>query len=135
MNIKKTLLGATAVTILAGTMPVIALAQPINQKLLPEERRFNQMEKQFEGTAGGSLIDAITGIVNALLALAALIAAIFVVIGGVRYITSQGDEDAAAAAKNTVLYALIGVIVIALSAVVVNFIIANIPGVTTIPAP
>jgi len=129
VNIKKTLLGATAVTILAGTMPVIALAQPINQKLLPEERRFNQMEKQFEGTAGGSLIDAITGIVNALLALAALIAAIFVVIGGVRYITSQGDEDAAAAAKNTILYAAIGLIVIALSAVLVNFIVANIPGV------
>jgi len=44
----------------------------------------------------------------------------------VRYITAQGDEDAIEAAKNTVIYAVIGVVVIALSAVIVNFIIVAI---------
>lgn len=81
----------------------------------------------FQGTSTGSLIQAITSIVNALLALAAVIAAIFVIIGGVRYVTSQGDEDASVAAKDTVLYAVVGIIVIALSAVLVNFIIDAIP--------
>jgi hypothetical protein len=81
----------------------------------------------FTGTSSGTLIGAITNIVNALLTLAAVVAAVFVIIGGVRYITAQGDEDAVAAAKNTVIYAVIGVIVIALSAVIINFIITAIP--------
>ena len=81
----------------------------------------------FAGTSSGTLILAITNIVNALLTLAAVIAAIFVIIGGVRYFTAQGDEDAVAAAKNTVIYAVLGVIVIALSAVIINFVIAAIP--------
>lgn len=81
----------------------------------------------FAGTSTGTLIQAITNIVNALLALAAVIAAIFVIIGGVRYVTSQGDEDASEQAKGTVLYAIVGIIIIALSAVIVNYIIAAVP--------
>jgi len=75
----------------------------------------------FSGTSNRPLIDAITAIVNIFLILAALTAAVFLVLGGVRYITSRGDEDEAAAAKNTILYAVIGLIVIGLSAAVVNF--------------
>ncbi len=113
MNIKKVLATTAAVGLIA--IPMIASAQGF-APVTP-----------FEGTSTGTLIQAITNIVNALLTLAAVIAAIFVIIGGVRYITAQGDEDAVAAAKNTVIYAVIGIVVIALSAVVVNFIIAAIP--------
>ena len=110
--LKKTIITTLAIGLLA--VPVIASAQG-----------FGTVDP-FTGTSGGSLIDAITNIVNAMLTLAAVIAAIFVIIGGVRYITAQGDEDAVAAAKNTVIYAVIGVIVIALSAVIINFIITAI---------
>ena len=113
MNIKKVLATTAAVGLIA--IPMIASAQGF-APVTP-----------FEGTSTGTLIQAITNIVNALLTLAAVIAAIFVIIGGVRYITAQGDEDAVAAAKNTVIYAVIGIVVIAFSAVVVNFIIAAIP--------
>jgi len=109
---KKTLLALSVVCLLAA--PTVALAQfaPVTP---------------FAGTSTGTLIQAITSIVNALLTLAAIVAAIFVIIGGVRYFTSQGDEDAAAQAKNTIIYAVLGVIVIALSAVIINFIISAIP--------
>jgi hypothetical protein len=112
MKIKKVLYTAAAIGLLAT--PVVASAQ------------FSTLTP-FEGTSTGTLIGAITNIVNALLTLAAVVAAIFVIVGGVRYITAQGDEDAVAAAKNTVIYAVIGVIVIALSAVIINFIIRAIP--------
>ena len=111
MKIKKVLYTVAAVSLLA--MPIVASAQ-----FAPTT--------PFSGTSTGTLITAITNIVNALLTLAAIIAAIFVIIGGVRYITAQGDEDAVAAAKNTVIYAIIGVVVIALSAVIINFIITAI---------
>jgi hypothetical protein len=82
----------------------------------------------FQGTSGLPLLQAIIIIVNALLTFAALVAAIFIIYGGVRYIISRGDEDAAAEAKNTILYAVIGLIVIGLSAAIVNFAVGVIAG-------
>ncbi|HBE90855.1 MAG TPA: hypothetical protein DDW41_06650 [Candidatus Andersenbacteria bacterium] len=111
MICKKTMLTIACASLL---LPLIALAGGLTPV------------KPFLGTSSGTLISAITKIVNALLTLAAVVAAIFVIIGGVRYITAQGDEDAIEAAKNTVIYAVIGVVVIALSAVIVNFIIVAI---------
>jgi hypothetical protein len=80
----------------------------------------------FEGTVTGSdLISGIRLVVNGFLSLIAMIAVIMMVIGGLKYITSQGDEDAATAAKNTILYAIVGLVVIGFSAVVVNFVIST----------
>ena len=80
----------------------------------------------FAGTAQGGLIDAVTTIVNIFLILAGLVAAIFLIIGGVQYITSRGDEDAAEKAKNTILFAVIGLVVIGLAAAIVNFVVGAI---------
>ncbi len=77
----------------------------------------------FQGTAQGSLIPAVLYIVNGLLVVAGIAASIYLVVGGVRYITSQGETAETEKAKNTILYALVGLIVIALSAAIVNFII------------
>jgi len=86
---------------------------------------FDTVLSPFEGVQGGSdIVGAIRNIVNALLILVAIIAVIFVIIGGVRYITSSGDEDASAAAKNTIIFALVGLVIIGLSIVIVNFILA-----------
>ena len=80
----------------------------------------------FQGTAQGDLVSAVINIINILLILAALVAAIFLVIGGVRYITSQGNSDDVDQAKSTILYAIIGLIVIGLSAAIVNFVVGAI---------
>src|SRR3989344_6046334 len=76
----------------------------------------------------GSLLTTIVDIVNVLLGLIGLIAAIYLVMGGVRYITSEGEEDQTKKAKNTIIYAVIGIIVIGFSAVLVNFVISNVIG-------
>ena len=80
----------------------------------------------FAGTATGSLMGAIRSIVNAFLTFVAVLAVIFVIIGGFRYIVSQGDDNAQVQARNTILYAVVGIIVIALSAVIINFILNNV---------
>jgi hypothetical protein len=112
MPYKKTLLLITTTALTA--FPLIALAQGGLQTVQP-----------FEGTSSGTLMSAIRNIVNALLTFAAVVAVIYVIIGGVRYIVSQGDEDAQVQARNTIIYAVIGIIVIALSAVIINFVLAN----------
>ena len=91
--------------------------------------RIKAFTNEFRGIqdpAKAGLINTIIRIINALLVLAAIAAIVFVIIGGVRYITAQGDEDAVEQAKNTVIYAIIGIIVIILAAVIVNFFVSQV---------
>lgn len=75
-----------------------------------------------------SVISFITNLVNIVLGLVGIIAAIFIVIGGIRLIISQGDSDDYEKAKKTVLYAVLGLVLIGIAAVLVNFTINAISG-------
>jgi type IV secretory pathway VirB2 component (pilin) len=79
------------------------------------------------GTTGEEIAsgvsDIILNVLNILLGLLALIAVIVIIYAGVKYILSGGDEDRAKDAKRIILYAIIGLVIIGLSATVVNFVI------------
>jgi TRAP-type C4-dicarboxylate transport system permease small subunit len=60
---------------------------------------------------------------NVLIFLVGAVAVLFLIIGGLRYVISNGDPKAVEAAKNTILYAIVGVIVAVLSFAAVNFVI------------
>lgn len=85
----------------------------------------------FAGTWGGGLIAGIRIIVNVFLTLAGFAAAVVIIYGGVRYITARGDENEVTTAKNIIIYAVIGLIVIGLSAAIVNFTMGAIWGTAT----
>lgn len=68
-----------------------------------------------------NLTKTITNIINAIVLSAGLIAVIFIVYGGFQYMTSTGDPAKAKKAKDTILYAAIGLIVCALAFAIVNF--------------
>lgn len=78
------------------------------------------------GKNGGNLPDVVVSILNAVIAIAGIIAVIFVIVGGVQYMTSSGDPGKTKKAKDTILYAVIGLVVCVLSFAIVNFVIANI---------
>jgi hypothetical protein len=44
------------------------------------------------------------------------------IIGGVRYVVSAGDQNAVTSAKNTILYAIIGIVIAFLAYAAVNFV-------------
>lgn len=68
-------------------------------------------------------------ITNVLLFIIGAIAVIMIVIGGMRYVLSGGDSNQITAAKNTILYAIVGIIVAILAYAVVNFVLESfIPG-------
>lgn len=54
------------------------------------------------------------------------ISVLMIIIGGIRYVTSGGDQAGITAAKNTILYAVIGLIVAMLAYSIVHFVISNI---------
>ena len=66
-----------------------------------------------------------TTVTNVLLYLIGAISVIMIIIGGMRYILSGGDSNNVTAAKNTILYAVVGIVVALLGYAVVNFVITS----------
>jgi len=75
------------------------------------------------GSDSVTLESRIQTVVNILLFLLGAIAVVMIVIGGIRYATSNGDSSATKAAKDTILYAVIGLIVAILAFAIVNFVL------------
>jgi hypothetical protein len=69
------------------------------------------------------LTNGIKTVVNVLLFILGAIAVIMIIIGGVRYTTSNGDSSAIKGAKDTILYSVVGLVVAILAYAIVNFIL------------
>lgn len=67
----------------------------------------------------------ITQIINALLWIIGVVSVIMIIVGGLRYVLSAGDPKNTQAAKDTILYAVIGVVVALLAYAIVNFVLAQ----------
>lgn len=65
-------------------------------------------------------------VINILLFFAGTISVIVIIVGGIRYITSDGDPGSASKAKNTIIYALVGLVIAIMSFAIVNFILSRI---------
>ena len=72
-----------------------------------------------------SLENRAIGITNAIIAILGILATIIIIYGGFQYMTSAGDSSKTKKAKDTILYAAIGLIICALAAAIVNFVIAT----------
>lgn len=48
---------------------------------------------------------------------------IMIIVGGFKYITSSGDSSSVNSAKNTILYAVIGLVIVAMAQVIVRFVL------------
>ncbi len=62
-------------------------------------------------------------VVNLLLFLVGAISVIMLIIGGIRYIVSAGDQNQVTGAKNTILYAVVGIVVAVIAYGIVNFVL------------
>lgn len=66
-------------------------------------------------------------VTNTILYIVGIVAVIMLIIGGVRYVISGGDSKKVTDAKNTVLYAIIGLVICFFSYAIVNFVITSLP--------
>lgn len=65
----------------------------------------------------------VTDVVNTMIYVTGILAVIFIIIGGIRYIVSQGDEKSIKSAKDTIMYAIIGLLLAILAFAIVNFVL------------
>lgn len=95
-----------------AVLPQTALASPADE-----------IGKGVPDNDGKKLEVYIKEIVNTLLFLVGAIAVIVIVIGGLKYVTSDGDAGKIKSAKDTILYAVVGIIIAILAYAIVNFVI------------
>ncbi len=73
--------------------------------------------------------DKINGIIKLIINLFSLVvgvvSVIMIIIGGLKYITSGGDSGNVTSAKNTILYAIIGLVIVALAQFIVRFVLSK----------
>ena len=67
-------------------------------------------------------------IINIFSLIVGVVAVIMIIIGGLRYILSGGDSGNITAAKNTILYAVVGLVIVALAQFIVRFVLAKVTG-------
>lgn len=112
----QTITGVSAIlTLMAGK--VIALSA----KEGAEAARAQGMPAELVGPEG-----VFTKITNTILYAVGIVSVIMLIYGGFRYVISGGDSKKVTDAKNTVLYAIIGLIISILAFAIVNFVITSI---------
>jgi len=72
--------------------------------------------------------------VNIISIIVGVVAIIMIIYGGFKYITSGGESNNISTAKNTLIYAIIGLIVVALAQVIVHWVLDTSSSIATPPA-
>ena len=80
----------------------------------------NNVPENLTGTGG-----VFTTVVNIALFIIGALSVIMLIYGGIRYTVSGGDSGSVTAAKNTILYAIIGIVVAIFAYALVNFVIVE----------
>lgn len=117
------ILSAAAVSV--GAMALVATPLPQAEAACSGANCVRQGANK-ANTGGGNvstLDQGIRTVTNILLFLIGAISVIMIVIGGIKYTTSNGNADQTKSAKNTILYAIIGLVVAILAYALVDFVI------------
>lgn len=74
----------------------------------------------------GRIQEIVILLVNILSVIVGIVAVIMIIYGGFKYITSGGDSGNVSTAKNTIIYAIIGLVIVALAQFIVHFVLAQV---------
>ncbi len=78
------------------------------------------------GDPQGTVNNIVKTVINIFSVVVGIIAVIFIIIGGIKYITSGGDSNNVSSAKNTILYAIVGLVIVALAQILVRYVLAKV---------
>ena len=74
--------------------------------------------------------DGVNKIVNLVITifsrLVGVVSVVMIIVGGFKYVTSGGESAGVTSAKNTILYAIVGLIIVAVAQIIVHFVLGNV---------
>lgn len=68
----------------------------------------------------------LTNIINIFSAVVGVIAVIMIIVGGLKFITSGGDSSKVSGARTSIVFALVGLVIVALAQVIVHFVLSKV---------
>jgi|SRR5665213_1045396 len=80
------------------------------------------------GDTSTGLGPKIAHLINIFSAIIGIAAVVVIIYAGFRYVTSAGSQDGVKAAKDAIIYAIIGLVVVALAQAIVHFVINGLNG-------
>ena len=114
-------------------LPILILGVVLAGVLVPEASALTLRDGADAARCDGCPSDlfgptgAFKQITNTILYIVGIVAVIMLIIGGIRYVVSGGDSKKVTDAKNTVLYAIIGLVIAVFAYAIVNFVISSLP--------
>lgn len=75
--------------------------------------------------AGLTVGGVIKTVINLLIFLVGAAAVVMIILGGFKYVTSNGDQSSVTSAKNTILYSVIGLVIAVAAYAIVQFVLAR----------
>lgn len=132
--IKKVLLSlASTLTVLsfasATTLHAQSIADNVCRGILSTETgkfNTNATAASCDESGDATLSGVVQRVINIFSIVVGSVSVIMIIIGGFRYIISGGDSTAVTAAKNTILYAIVGLVIVIFAQVIVRFVITNV---------
>ena len=127
---KKLFLSATiALTLFLGASGVLLLAPVSVSAATPKDAVCEAVNGPGQTcdktTAGGDVSSLVKKIIQILSVVAGIIAVIMIIVAGMKYITSGGDPNKVTAAKKALIYALIGLVIVALAQFMVKYVLST----------
>jgi hypothetical protein len=137
--IQKIKLAVTALSLSLGLLAPLAVAGVASAALTPNNITTGLCSGVNDAAGAGdqnscfntdtsgtdSLKTIATKIINVFSVIVGIVAVVMIIYGGFRYITSGGDSGRVGNAKNTLIYAIVGLIIVALSQFLVHFVLTT----------
>ncbi len=80
-----------------------------------------------QGTSTNDRVNrVITLVINILSLIVGVVAVIMIIVGGLKYVLSSGDSGNVTGAKNTIIFAIVGLVIVALAQFIVRFVLAKV---------
>lgn len=73
-----------------------------------------------------NLMETVNTIINVIIGIVGFVAVAMMIVGGINFITSQGDTAKVTKARNTILYGVVGLVVAILAFAIVNFVLSSV---------
>ena len=124
-KLKQMIVPAAVVVFASGIMasPLVPSVTTVDAINPAEQAQTGVKKAGGGGRSNNNLSGLIKKVVNILLFLIGAVAVIMIIIGGIRYTISNGEGAQVTGAKNTILYAVIGLVVALLAYAIVNFVL------------
>jgi hypothetical protein len=149
-NIFKTVLAVSILTMIvltAGLFKNFAYAQETTDPSITNQSIADSICQGVLGTQNPSIdtrvkakdckengTDNFTGVIKRIINIFSIVvgavSVVMIIIGGFRYIISGGDSTGVSGAKNTILYALVGLVIVLFAQVIVKFVVSNVTSAT-----